>query len=234
MLASVDTSLCSMSATEALRRFRARTLSPLELLDALIERIDVAEPTLNAVCDRRYEEARAEAAAATERYARASGSPLPLDGVPVAAKEEHPMLGRSWTQGSLAHEGEIAPLTHPVIERIQAAGGVIHIRTTTPEFCCAGFTESRIWGVTRNPWNTAMSPGGSSGGSGAALAAGYAPLATGSDIGGRSGFLRRCAASSASSRRTAGCPRSHRSTSTSTATTARWRGPWRTWRCWRT
>lgn len=184
MLAAVDTPLCSLSAIEALHRFRARTLSPLELLDALIERIEAAEPTLNAVCDRRYDEARAEAAAATERYARRSGGPLPLDGVPVAVKEEHPMSGRSWTQGSLAHEGEVAPFTHPVVERIQAAGGVVHIRTTTPEFCCAGFTESRIWGATRNPWNTTMSPGGSSGGSGTALAAGYSPLATGSDIGG--------------------------------------------------
>jgi aspartyl-tRNA(Asn)/glutamyl-tRNA(Gln) amidotransferase subunit A len=94
------------------------------------------------------------------------------------------MTGRSWTQGSLALAGEVAPFDHPIIERIQAAGGIIHIRTTTPEFCCAPYCHSRQWGITRNPWNTDYSPGGSSGGSAAALAAGYSPLATGSDIGG--------------------------------------------------
>src|SRR5690606_34323438 len=74
--------------------------------------------------------------------------------------------------------------TSPVNERILRAGGIVHARTATPEFSCAGICWSRLWGVTRNPWNHAYSPGGSSGGSGAVLAAGSAPLATGSDIGG--------------------------------------------------
>ena len=94
------------------------------------------------------------------------------------------MTGRPWTQGSLSLVDEVAEFDHPIIERIQAAGGIVHVRTTTPEFCCAGFTHSRMWGITRNPWNTDFSPGGSSGGTGAALAAGYAPIGTGSDIGG--------------------------------------------------
>ena len=94
------------------------------------------------------------------------------------------MLGRPWQQASLAFADDVATYDHPIIERIQDAGGIIHIRTATPEFSCAGFTHSTLWGVTRNPWNTDFSPGGSSGGSGAALAAGYAPLATGSDIAG--------------------------------------------------
>lgn len=179
----VDHHLCHLSATDAIARFRDGTLSPVELLDALIERIDASEPALNAVCDRRFDEARDEAIASTARYA-AGAATLPLDGVPIAMKEEHPMLGRSWAQGSLTHEHDVAPLDHPIVERIQAAGGIVHIRTTTPEFCCAGFTESRLWGITRNPWNLDVSPGGSSGGSGAALAAGYSPLASGSDIGG--------------------------------------------------
>ncbi len=125
-----------------------------------------------------------EAKASADRYASATGSSLPLDGVPIAAKEEHPMVGRSWQQGSLLLADVTADEDHPIIERVQAAGGVIHVRTATPEFCAAGFTESKLWGATRNPWNLDMSPGGSSGGSGAALAAGYAPIATGSDIGG--------------------------------------------------
>ncbi|MGB8860860.1 MAG: amidase [Ilumatobacteraceae bacterium] len=177
-----DTDLAYLSAVEVLAAFRTGSLSPVDYLDALIERIERLEPTINAVADRRYDEARAEAKVAVERYA--AGTARPLEGLPVAAKEEHPMVGRTWTQGSLTLADEVAPYDHPIIERIQAAGGIIHIRTTTPEFCCAAYCHSRMWGITRNPWNTGFTPGGSSGGSGAALAAGYAPLATGSDIGG--------------------------------------------------
>ncbi|MEY4338853.1 MAG: hypothetical protein RLZ14_703, partial [Actinomycetota bacterium] len=170
------------TATELMSAFAAKRLSPLQHLEATIARIEQLEPQLNAVIDRRYDEARAEARASADRYA--NGAQLPLDGVPVAAKEEHPMVGRSWTQGSLAYADLVADHDHPIIERIQAAGGIIHIRTATPEFCCTPYCHSRAWGITRNPWNTRYSPGGSSGGTGAALAAGYAPVGTGSDIGG--------------------------------------------------
>jgi aspartyl-tRNA(Asn)/glutamyl-tRNA(Gln) amidotransferase subunit A len=174
--------LVHLSATDGLRLMRAGQLSPVEWLDALLAHVDACEPHVNAVVDRRDDEARAEAAAAADRYAR--GEALPLDGVPVAAKEEQPMRGRSWQQGSLTLRDTVATEDHPIIERIQQAGGVVHVRTATPEFSCAGFCHSRLWGVTRNPWNLHYSPGGSSGGTGAALAAGYAPLGTGSDIGG--------------------------------------------------
>ena len=170
------------SASDLLADFTAKRLSPVEYLEVVIDRVEACEPTLNAVMDRRYDEARAEAKASADRYA--NGTQLPLDGVPVAAKEEHPMVGRSWTQGSLAYADLVADHDHPIIERIQAAGGIIHIRTATPEFCCTPYCHSRAWGITRNPWNTRYSPGGSSGGTGAALAAGYAPVGTGSDIGG--------------------------------------------------
>ncbi len=171
-----------LSAIDLIAAYTAKTLSPVEYLETVIARIEECEPTLNAVMDRRYDEARDEAKASADRYA--NGTNRALDGVPVVAKEEHPMIGRSWTQGSLALAGEVAPLDHPIIERIQAAGGIIHARTTTPEFCCAPYCHSRAWGITRNPWNPDFSPGGSSGGTGAALAAGYAPIGTGSDIGG--------------------------------------------------
>jgi aspartyl-tRNA(Asn)/glutamyl-tRNA(Gln) amidotransferase subunit A len=179
-----DSELCNLSATEALTRFRTKELSPVELVNALIEHIEATEPAINAVCDRRYDEAIAEATAAADRYAGKGAGPRALEGLPVAAKEEQPMVGRVNSLGCLAYVDQIAAETHPMLERIQAAGGVIHIRTTTPEFSCAAFTHSRLWGITRNPWNTDFTPGGSSGGSGAALAAGYSPLATGSDIGG--------------------------------------------------
>ncbi|MDP9464245.1 MAG: amidase [Actinomycetota bacterium] len=173
-----------LSAYETLDLFRRGELSPMEHLEALIEQIETHEPLLNAVVDRRYDEARAEARAAEPRYLGKGDAPRPLEGLGLATKEEHPMAGRSWKQGSLAFVEQLAEHDHPIIERIRSAGGIIHIRTATPEFSCAGFCHSELWGVTRNPWNTELTPGGSSGGSGAALAAGYAPLATGSDIGG--------------------------------------------------
>jgi aspartyl-tRNA(Asn)/glutamyl-tRNA(Gln) amidotransferase subunit A len=176
--------LAYLSAHDTLALFRSGELSPTEHLEALIEQIETHDAALNAVVDRRYDEARAEARAAEQRYLGKGEPPRALEGLCVAAKEEQPMTGRSWQQGSLAFADDSAKYDHPIIERIQGAGGIIHIRTATPEFSCAGFCHSTLWGVTRNPWNTEFTPGGSSGGSGAALAAGYAPLATGSDIGG--------------------------------------------------
>lgn len=178
------TDLPYLSALDTLELFRRGELSPVEHLEALIDQIETHEATINAIVDRRYDEARTEARAAEQRYLGKGDAPRPLEGLAVAAKEEQPMTGRSWVQGSLALHGHVADHDHPVIERIQSAGGIIHLRTATPEFSCAGFCHSRLWGVTHNPWNPTFSPGGSSGGSAAALAAGFAPLATGSDIGG--------------------------------------------------
>ncbi len=102
----------------------------------------------------------------------------------MAVKDEVEVAGQPCTEGSLILKDNVAGHTAACIQRIIDAGGIIHARSATPEFCCAAITDSRIWGVTRNPWNLEYSPGGSSGGSGAALAAGMASLATGSDIGG--------------------------------------------------
>ena len=176
--------LSYLSAHETLELFRRGDLSPMEHLESMIEQIETHDPAVSAVVDRRYDEARAEARAAEQRYLGRGDPPRALEGLTIAAKEEQPMAGRSWKQGSLAFVDEVAKYDHPIIERIQAAGGIIHIRTATPEFSCAAFFHSALWGVTRNPWNPEFSPGGSSGGSAAALAAGYASLATGSDIGG--------------------------------------------------
>ncbi len=177
------TELHYLSATEVLRAFRARELSPLEAFDAVSARADAVEPVVNCLLERDHEDFRAQAAAATERYAR--GEPAgALDGLPVVLKEEQPIAGRSMRFGSLLTEGEVSPDTHPLAERVYAAGAVVHARTTTPEFSCAAFTHSELWGLTRNPWNPDWTPGGSSGGSGAALASGTAYLASGSDIGG--------------------------------------------------
>lgn len=178
------TDLAYLPATEALRRFRDRSLSPVELVTAVVARAEAVEPKVNALAERTFEEALAAAREAEARYAGKGEAPRALEGLLVATKEEQPIAGRSSTDGSLAFKDEIADETHPVVERVLAAGGIVHARTTTPEFSCAGYTQSRLWGVTRNPWNLEYSPGGSSGGAGAALAAGETTLATGSDIGG--------------------------------------------------
>ncbi|HEX6522411.1 MAG TPA: amidase, partial [Streptosporangiaceae bacterium] len=174
-----------LSATEALRLFRARELSPVELMRAVIERAEKVEPVVNAFAERLFAGALDQAREAEQRYLGKGGrEPRPLEGIPVATKEKHAIAGRSLTEGSLVNAGNVATENAPVIDRILAAGGIIHARTTTPEFSCTFFTHTRMWGVTRNPWNTAYTPGGSSGGSAASLAAGTTLLASGSDIAG--------------------------------------------------
>ncbi len=173
-----------LSATEALRSFRARELSPVELVQAVIDRAEKVEPTINAFAATLYEQAVAQARDAESRYAGKGQPPRPLEGIPVAVKEEAPIAGQKNTLGSLALRDEVADHTAVFVQRILDAGGIVHARSTTPEFSCTAVTWSKLWGVTRNPWNTDYSPGGSSGGSGASLAAGSTTLATGSDIGG--------------------------------------------------
>jgi aspartyl-tRNA(Asn)/glutamyl-tRNA(Gln) amidotransferase subunit A len=173
-----------LPAAEALRLFAARELSPVELVSAVIARAEDVEPAINAFAETRYEQALDAARQAEARYAGTGPAPRPLEGLPVAVKEEAPIAGQRNTLGSLPLRDVVADQTAVFAQRIIDAGGIVHARSTTPEFSCAPFTWSRLWGVTRNPWNRAFSPGGSSGGSAAALAAGSATLATGSDIGG--------------------------------------------------
>ncbi len=176
--------LCYLPATEALRLFRERDLSPVELMEAVIARAESVEPTVNALCITYFDEALAAARKAEDDYMGRGETPRPLTGLPVGIKDEMPVAGQPCSGGSLLHKDVIADESTVVAERILGAGGIVHARTTTPEFSCAGFTHSRLWGVTRNPWNLECAVGGSSGGSGAALASGAAALATGSDIGG--------------------------------------------------
>lgn len=175
--------LYRLTATEAAEQFRRRELSPVELLESVIARTAATEPTINAVTEQWIDDARTAAATSEKRFA--AGGPVgALEGIPVLLKDEHPIAGHRLEDGCLLERGNIAEETHPIVERIQQAGAVIHGRTTTPEYCCAPVTHSKLWGITRNPWNTDFTPGGSSGGSGAVLAAGSTLLATGSDIGG--------------------------------------------------
>lgn len=178
-----DLDLCYLSAADALERFRARTLSPVELMQAVIARAEAVQPAVNALTFTHFDRAMDQARKAEAKYARGARTGA-LEGLPVAVKDESAIRGMPTSGGSLITKDEIAGHTSVVNERILRAGAIVHARTATPEFSCAGYTWSRLWGVTRNPWNPAFTPGGSSGGSGAALAAGAATLATGSDIGG--------------------------------------------------
>ncbi len=181
---TIDLDLCYMPATEQLRLFRARKLSPVEVLEAQLARAEQVEPVINAFTETFADEAMAAARQAEKVWTTRPDTARPLEGITVAVKDEMPVRGQRNTQGSLIYKDYIADHTHPVATRLQEAGAIFHARTTTPEFCCAWITASRLHGVTRNPWNPDYTCSGSSGGAGAALAAGTTTLATGSDIGG--------------------------------------------------
>jgi Asp-tRNA(Asn)/Glu-tRNA(Gln) amidotransferase A subunit family amidase len=177
----MNPTLCYMSASEALRRFRANTLSPVTLMEAVLEAATEQQATVNAATAIFAEQARAQARLAEQRYR--DGTARPLEGIPVVVKEETAVAGWPTTVGSLVLN-EVPDENHPIIDKLVAAGAILHMQATNPEFCCLGQTWSHRWGVTRNPWNLRYTCAGSSGGSAAAVAAGAAPLATGSDMGG--------------------------------------------------
>ncbi|HEX9030871.1 MAG TPA: amidase family protein, partial [Streptosporangiaceae bacterium] len=132
-----------LSAADALAKFRSKELSPVELLEALMDRAEAVEPAINAFAETRYEEALAAARAAQERYAR--GEPVgALDGLAVAVKEEAPIAGQRNTLGSVPLRDVVAEDTAAFVQRIIDAGGIVHARTTTPEFSSAPVTWSSL------------------------------------------------------------------------------------------
>jgi len=163
-----------MDVAELLERYRDKSLSPVEVLESTIERIEALNPTLNAVGHTFFATARAQAKSAERHYARGSDVSLPLAGVPVVVKEDEPVQGQPWTQGSKVYEDVIATHTSTFVQRIIDAGAIVHARSTAPEFSSSAFTQSELW----------YSSGGSSGGSAVALATGMTHLATGSDVAG--------------------------------------------------
>jgi len=172
-----------MSAADLVRDYRRGTLSPVEVVEASLRRAERLQGPLNAfvLIDRPGALAAARASEARWR----AGVPLsPLDGVPTSIKDTTAVAGWATRYGSLATDDAPASEDAPVSGRFRAAGMVLLGKTTTPEFGWKALTDSPISGTTRNPWNTARSPGGSSGGAAAATAAGISPIAHGNDGGG--------------------------------------------------
>ncbi len=172
-----------MAAYELADLIRRRELKPSELMTATLARIEALNPKLNAFCALRADAALAEARALDERVARGA-DPGPLAGLPLGVKDLADVAGMATTYGSTPFKDHIAARDSIEVARLKAAGAIVVGKTNTPEFGHMAFTRNLLHGVTRNPWNLERTPGGSSGGSSAAIAAGMTPLATGSDWGG--------------------------------------------------
>ena len=179
-----DTELCYLPATEVMKRFKARSLSPVEYVNALIARHDEVEPRINATTHIFHDEALARARKAEAKFMRDGARLRRLEGLPVMIKDLHAIKGRITSQSSKIFADHRDTSTLPTVDRLLRAGAILLARSASSELGITTACHSTQWGVTRNPWNLAMSPCGSSGGSGAVLAAGMVPLADGSDYGG--------------------------------------------------
>src|SRR5262244_845018 len=176
--------LCFIPATELVRLYRARKTSPLEVMQAVLARIDTVNPAVNAYVTVARESALAAARRATRMLGRkATRLPL-LHGVPVSIKDLFSTKGIRTTWGSLIYKDHVPDGDDLVVQRLKAAGAIVVGKTNTPEFGAGGNTFNAVFGATRNPWDTALSCGGSSGGAAVAVATGMGPIAQGSDLGG--------------------------------------------------
>lgn len=176
--------LAFKSAQNLSKSFSKGELSPIDVVENLFSRIEKLEPILNAFCVLDQDAAMTAARASEKRWA--AGEPLSaIDGIPVSVKDI--ILTKGWPtlRGSLTIDPDQQwDVDGPAVARLREAGAVIFGKTTTPEFASKPVTNSALTGITRNPWNPALTPGGSSGGAAAAVASGLAPLALATDAGG--------------------------------------------------
>jgi aspartyl-tRNA(Asn)/glutamyl-tRNA(Gln) amidotransferase subunit A len=175
--------LLSYSAGELAAFVRSKEISPAELMEETLKRVESINPRLNAFVALRAEQALEESRRMTSQIA-AGRDPGPLAGIPIGVKDLEDVNGMVTSFGSIPFRGNIARSDSVQVARLRRAGAIVLGKTNTPEFGFTGFTKNRLYGVTRNPWDPEKTPGGSSGGSAAAVAAGMVPLATGSDGGG--------------------------------------------------
>ena len=175
--------LTYLSALEMAALIRDKAVSPVELVENALARIDEVNPKLNCFCFTYPDEALRQAESAAK--AVTSGVELgPLHGVPIAIKDLTPTQGKTTTMGSYAYQHWVPDRDALVVQNLLGAGAIMVGKTTTPEFAYSSLTDSPLWGITRNPWDLSRTPGGSSGGSAAAVVSGCVPLAEGSDAGG--------------------------------------------------
>jgi len=174
------TELCFTPATELAAAIRARQLSPVEIMDAVLARIDALNPQLNAFLAIDPEGALAAARQAEAAVMRGDELGV-LHGLPVSIKDLEPTAGLRCTYGSKFYADNIATTDGLVTERVKAAGGIITGKTNTPHYGHKDMTDNLLGPPCRNPWKLDRTPGGSSGGAAAAVAAGLGPLAHGTD-----------------------------------------------------
>jgi aspartyl-tRNA(Asn)/glutamyl-tRNA(Gln) amidotransferase subunit A len=177
-----ETEIAYLSALELIERYRARTLSPVEVTETILRRIERLNPRLTAFITVTPELAMEQAKAAEAAYG--NGTAGPLAGVPISIKDLTITKGIRTTRGSLLSKDYVPDEDPPFVERVYAAGAVMLGKTNTPEFGWKGDSGNRLVGPTHNPWKHGRTAGGSSGGAGAAIASGLGPLAQGSDGGG--------------------------------------------------
>lgn len=175
--------LYRLSATEVVQLLRRREVSPRELIDAAAARIEETNPKINAIVTLCLERAR-EHAKRLESEPPGDSSPGFLHGLPVAIKDNLDVAGVRTTSGSRIYADRVPSESDIVVKRLEANGAIVIGKTNMPEFAAGGNTFNEVFGATRNPWDTRMSAGGSSGGAAAALAAGQVWLANGGDFGG--------------------------------------------------
>src|SRR6476469_5266252 len=175
-----------MTAVEAVARLKKKEISPLDLVEASARRIAEVEPAVNAMptlcLDRARDHARRVMAGG--EACEASGEAGWLAGLPVSIKDLTDVAGVRTTYGSPIVANHVPAKSHPLVERIERKGGVVVAKSNTPEFGAGGSTFNEVFGRTRNPWNTALTSGGSTGGGAVSVATGEVWLAQGTDHGG--------------------------------------------------
>jgi amidase len=177
-----DAPLVRKTACELVKLIASRTVSPLEVLDAYLGAIEALNPKINAIVTLAAEQAREQAKRAEAAVMRGETLGL-LHGLPVGIKDVTPTAGIRTTYASPLYKDHVPTEDAEAVRRLKAAGAIVLAKTNTPEFAAGANTSNALFGPTRNPWNPALSPAGSSGGSAAAVAARMLPIAHGTDFG---------------------------------------------------
>jgi len=175
--------ICFMSAVDMLEKIKTQELTSQEIAETVIERIEKVNAIINAFCTPTFELAR-EMAKSSDEKVKKGGKLGIIEGIPTSLKDEYLTKGIKTTFGSKLFENFVPLEDDITVKRIKEEGCVILGKTNLPAFGYKGVTDNKIFGATKNPWDLERTPGGSSGGAGAAVTSGISPLALGSDGGG--------------------------------------------------